>query len=374
MRILLVTERFPPQHGGVGVSAFRHAVGLSPHVERLDVVHLTSHQPAGVVEEAAGEGYRVFTVGRAPKEDESLQLLESVIRTLHSRFNHQVVHGFYAAPAGAVAVLAARSLRVPSVVSVRGNDVDRGVFQGGRAPLLLWALRKADRVLAVSRALADRVQLLTDRDDVAFTPNAVDTALFHPEPKDPRVMGHLKGGAIVGFCGEMRLKKGMAPLLEALESLPDVELLLIGGIRKDERHAFEHWQSQAPSASARIHEVPYERDRGHLRALYNAADLMVFPSLWEGMPNGLLEAMACGRPVLATAVGGSVDVVEDGANGWLLPLDRLGDLATRIGDILAMSPEARSAIGEAARKHVQTHHQPLQEIERVLDVYRALVK
>jgi glycosyltransferase involved in cell wall biosynthesis len=172
----------------------------------------------------------------------------------------------------------------------------------------------------------------------------------------------------------MRLKKGMQALLSAVEETPEMELLLIGGVRKDERHAFEHWQARSTAAAARVHEVPYERDRGHLRALYNACELMVFPSLWEGMPNGVLEAMACARPVLASAVGGVLDLIEDGKTGWLLPPDRLPELAPRIRELLSRSSAERDAIGQAARAQVMTHHRPQQEVERILEVYRGLLR
>lgn len=375
MNILLVTERFPPQRGGVGISAMRLAEGLAGHVTRFDVAHLTSDLAPGEVVQSEGRGYRVFSVGRAAREDESMQLLETVVHGLHARHRYSLLHGFYAAPTGAVAVLAARSLGLPSILSVRGNDVDRGIYQAGRGAVLIWALQAATRVVAVSSALARRVCVLAGRDDVRYVPNAVDPDLFRPEPRDERLLRHLDlphHTALVAFSGEMRLKKGMYPLLSAVDALPGITLLLIGGVRKDERHAFEHWEAHSVSASARVREVPYDRDRDSLRALYNTADLLVFPSLWEGMPNGVLEAMACARPVLATGVGGMADVIEDGRNGFLIPLEQLEELPQRIMRVLEMPVATRDEVGQAGRLHVMAHHRPQQEVERFMEVYRAV--
>ena len=103
------------------------------------------------------------------------------------------------------------------------------------------------------------------------------------------------------------------------------------------------------------------RDSDQLRQLYCGSRLVVNPALWEGMPNSVLEAMACARPVLATAVGGVPELLEDGVNGWLVPVDRLHTLGQRIQ--AALEDQQAGALGERARQTVLERHRPEQELE-----------
>ncbi len=366
MRVLLLPERFPPQSGGVSVSAERNARHLAPHLERLEVLHLTGDLPPGAAETREEPGYLVHSLGRAGREEDSLQLLELAARGLARRMGARVVHGFHALPAGFVATLVARQSGLPSVVSLRGNDVDRGVFN--RTGMLHWTLSQATRLLAVSRALARQVAAFASREDAVFTPNSVDGSLFRPGP----AAQDLGTDPVVLFAGEMRFKKGLDPFLEAAARLAGspVQFVLAGGVRRDDRPAFQAWLARNPAA--RVRELPYARDPQRLNALYCRADLVLLPALFEGMPNALLEAMACARPVLATEVGGVPDLVQEGRTGWLVPPEELHRLDQHILHILGRPAEERQAVGAAARDHVLADFAPEAERDRLLSIYRDL--
>lgn len=366
VRVLLIPDRFPPQRGGVAVSARRNARLLAPFLERLDVVHLTGDLPRGAAESRLEDGYTVHSLGRAAREEDSLQLLELAATGLARETGAGIVHGFYALPAGYVATLVARCLGLRSVVSLRGNDADRGVFS--HPGMLHWTLAQADRILAVSRAIARRVETFAGQRDTVFTPNSVDPGLFRPGPPAT----DLGPDPVVLFAGEMRFKKGLDPFLAAVSELAaePVSFVLAGGVRREERGVLETWSRRNPAA--RLLELPYARDPERLAALYNRADLVVLPALFEGMPNALLEAMACARPVLATAVGGVPDLVEDGRSGWLMPVEDLHRLGGRIRAALASPPEVRAALGQAARERVQASFRPEDERDRLLAVYHEL--
>ena len=119
-------------------------------------------------------------------------------------------------------------------------------------------------------------------------------------------------------------------------------------------------------------ELPYLRDPELLAGLYGAMDLFVFPSLWEGLPNAALEAMACARPVLATDVGGFPDLVEDEVSGWLVApadLDRFADEAER----LAGRPAAElEQVGAAARERVARGFTVDAERDALLRLWRSI--
>jgi phosphatidylinositol alpha-1,6-mannosyltransferase len=377
VKVLWVTERFPPDRGGLAVSAARQVAALAPCLERLDVVRLDADLPPGVAEAEAAGGVSVIRVGRAPAADESLQILARTAANLRDRHRHAIVHGVGAVHAGYVATTVARAAGAASVVSLRGNDVDRAMFHGPRLPFLLWTLERAGVLLGVSGALLDTVRALTGRTaGLHHVPNGVDASVFRPDaaPGETALPHDLPRPA-VGFAGEARLKKGLPVLLDLAERLAAGgrgSLVLLGGVRPDERASVARWREKAPAAAARLLEWPYTPDPKRLAGLYAALDLVVFPSLWDGMPNALLEAMAAARPVVAAAVGGIAEVVRDGESGVLVPPDRLGEFAEAVEATLARGPDALARLGAAARARVLADFTVEAERDATLAVYRAL--
>jgi glycosyltransferase involved in cell wall biosynthesis len=125
-------------------------------------------------------------------------------------------------------------------------------------------------------------------------------------------------------------------------------------------------QSKELGISEICHFVGFRRD---LEEIFQAMDLMVLPSLTEGLPNVVLEAFACAKPVVATAVGGVPEIVEDGINGILVPKERPDLLANAIKDCLAI-PDKRRAMGEAGYQKVKsefTFESQTQKLEAIYD-------
>jgi phosphatidylinositol alpha-1,6-mannosyltransferase len=365
VKVLWVTERFPPDRGGAAVSAARQVAGLAAGLERLDLLCLTGSLAPGRVSLEETGTLRIHRVGRAPGEDESLQLLSQTAQNLLGAHRHDLVHGFYAVHAGYVAVMAARQAGARSVVSLRGNDLDRAMFHGPRLPFLLWTLRHADRLAVLSDEMRRKVRALADREDqVRIVPNGVDAELFRPDGPAPDFPGAPRPW--LGFSGELRLKKGL-PLLEDLAELMAARgtgtLFWIGGRRRDD---------PGSGPPPRVREIPYVQDPARVASICRAMDLLVFPSLWDGMPNALLEAMACGRPVLASSVGAIPEVVRPGVDGFLLPAQRLHEFAVEALRIAALPPEELRRIGAAARDRVIRGFTPAAEREALLDLYRSL--
>ena len=369
MRVLWITERFPPDRGGAAVSAGRQCAAAAPELERLDVLRLTSDLPAGRAEiqtlpDERGN-LRIHRVGRAREDDQSLQILAATAANLVQAHRHDVVHGFCAVHAGYVAVQTAREAGLPSVVSLRGNDLDRARFHGPRLPFLLWTLERADALAVLSDEMVRRVRSLAGRTEgVRILRNAVDPDEFTPDG-DAAAFDDVPRPWI-GFVGELRLKKGL-PLLEDLaQRMADEDrgtLFWIGGRREP-----------GAAAPARVREIPYARDPAALAATLRAMDLVVFPSLWDGMPNALLEAMACGRPVLASAVGAIPDVVQDGMNGFLVAPGRLDGFAEEALRVAALPAEQLVAVGAAARERAVNDYSPAAEREALLALWRDVLR
>lgn len=370
--MLWISERFPPDRGGAAASAGRQAARLAPAVERLDVLRLASDVPPGRMELEERDGLRVHRVGRAPADDESLQLLARAAENLREAHGHQLIHGFYAVHAGYVAATVARAAGVPAVVSLRGNDLDRAMFHGPRLPFLLWTLQHADALLGVSKEILDKARALCGRRlGLHVVRNGVDGTLFSPGisalvlENAPRPW--------IGFAGELRLKKGL-PVLQEIAARTDGTLVWIGGVRDDERAGVEAWKRSEPAAAARVRELDYAADPAALADRYRAMDLMVFPSLWDGLPNALLEAMACGRPVLACAVGGIPEAVRDGRDGLLVPPRELHRFAAEAVRVSTEDPALLRRLGALARSRVLRDFTPEAERDAILAVWRSLVR
>jgi starch synthase (maltosyl-transferring) len=150
-------------------------------------------------------------------------------------------------------------------------------------------------------------------------PNGIDPTVFdQAAPLARTLLGVPPGAHLAVSIGRLDVQKGLADLLDAAEWViarrPDWHLVLVGD--GPERGWLLARLAARPALTERVHWLGRRDD---VPALLAAADLLVLSSLWEGMPNVVLEAMAARRPVVATAVEGSEDLVTPGQTGWLVP-------------------------------------------------------
>ena len=167
-------------------------------------------------------------------------------------------------------------------------------------------------------------------------------------------------------------KKGLEVLLSALLDLSgDWSLTLAGGARPEAAEKLERWRAAHPEHAKRVELLKYARDPERLRRLYAEAEVVINPALWEGMPNSVMEALACGRPVLATPVGGVPERIEHGKHGWLVPtheLDSFGEVLNQLLD----SPD-RESLGKAGRERMLKEFSLQREAEAYLSEVRSLI-
>jgi glycosyltransferase involved in cell wall biosynthesis len=228
----------------------------------------------------------------------------AVKRALRSAEDILDAHYFY--PDGVAAAMIGQVLKVPVVITARGTDINLLPEFTIPRRLIIWAASRAAAVISVSSALkAALVQLGIDGNKISVLRNGVDTRMFHPIDRASQRSRLGLSGTVLLMVGNLVALKGHEVVLRALCDFPDSCLLIIGEGR-EEANLKKLTGSLGLGERVRfLGVVPQEQ----LAEYYGAADALVLASSREGWPNVLLEAMACGTPVVSTRVGGTPEIV-----------------------------------------------------------------
>lgn len=255
----------------------------------------------------------------------------ALARLIRSGESFDLIDAHYFYPDGVAAVMLASAAKLPVTVTARGTDVNLLPDFAVPRQLIRQAARRADGVIAVSRALAARLHGLgVEPSRITVLRNGVDPAAFRPTT--PYLVGdgppprHLAVSV-----GNLVPLKGHDIAISAVAKLPELTLWIVG--TGPERGRLELLARQLAVAD-RVHflgAVPHER----MPEVYSAAELLLLASDREGWPNVLLEAMACGARVVTTRVSDVTEVISGPAAGvWIA--DRSSDcLAQAIRGLLA---------------------------------------
>ncbi len=268
---------------------------------------------------------------------------------LRRRGRFDVILGAWTFPDGVAAIELGRLLGVPAVVKAHGSDLNVEAEKPKVQARLRRALPRAAGFVAPSRALVARaVALGADPARAVHVPNGVDVARFHPMDRATAraSLGLPLDVPLVVYVGRLERPKGLFELVEAFAAVrrarPDARLVLVGD--GSARSALQ--AAAAPLGDAVI--AVGDRTHAEVPRYLASADVFTLPSWFEGTPNVVLEALACGRRVVATRVGGIPDVVEDELLGELVPPKEPRALAAALVRALEAPVEA-SAIVERAR-------------------------
>ena len=239
-----------------------------------------------------------------------------------------VVLGSWAYPDGFAAVVASRLIGVPCVVKLHGSDINVIAKLPGPRRMTAWALTRAARVVAVSRALADEVVALgVPRERIAIVMNGIDAELFHPRDRAAaRAELGLPAGPLAVYIGNLKPDKGVLDLARAWQHVPGATLAIVGG-----GPARATLEATVGSTVRVVGPQPL----ASIPTWLAACDVLVLPSHNEGTPNVVLEALACGRRVVATTVGGIPDLITSPVLGTLVPPHDEAKLARALTDALA---------------------------------------
>src|SRR5437588_1022072 len=290
-------------------------------------------------------------------------------------------HTAIAGAVGRIAALLAGNARPPIVVHTFHGHVLRGYFGRtmtfGFRTLERWLARATTSLVAVSPEVRDDLVALRVAPASKFTVVRLGIDLAHRIASDDdqrretrRQMGLRDDEFVVGWVGRMTAVKNTDRVVRALQTLVDLgvdaRLLLVGdGPDRDHLERYAH----ELGVMKRCLFLGYQED---VARFYDAIDALVLPSVNEGTPVSVIEALAAERPAVATRVGGTPDVIRDGIDGFLVDPADNGELAARLAELAHDAPR-RAAMGAAGRVRVLERYAVGRLIDDIDRLYRELL-
>ena len=334
---------------------------------------------------AEAHNVHVETLGDLHREISPIRDLRAIVHLaqLIRRERPTILHT-HTAKAGAVgriAALLARGARPPIVVHTFHGHVLRGYFGRlttfGFRTLERWLARTSTSLVAVSPEVRDDLVALGVAPASKFTvvrlgidlPRRVDND-DEQRRETRRQMGLREDAFVVGWVGRMTAVKRTDLVVLALQKLVELDVdafvVLVGdGPDRDHLERYAH----DLGVIKRCLFLGYQED---VARFYDAIDVLVLPSINEGTPVSVIEALAARRPAVATRVGGVPDVVRDGVDGFLVDAEDSDALAARLAE-LAADPERRAQMGEAGHARVIERYAVARLVDDVDRLYRELL-
>lgn len=323
---LLVNYEYPPIGAGAANATYHTARALVQLGIHPVVITAAFGERRGVAEEDGVTVYRIPALRRHANKANLLEMASYMVslamnlRRLYKRQQISRAIVYFSFPCGPVGLLLRFFYKTPYIVSLRGGDVPGteprlGIIYWFLTPLRRLVFKKSEAVIANSVGLA-ALSMKADPYPVQVVPNGVDSDYWRPELKseDQDTFNIL-------FVGRFHPQKNLHFLIREFvifrKKNPDARLLLVGD--GPERESLKQLALESGIGS----DITFAgwAARNELRDFYRSANCLVNPSHYEGMPNVLLEAMACGAPVIASDIPGNNEVVKNGDTGLLFEVN-----------------------------------------------------
>lgn len=370
MRVLMVTPGFHPIKGGTetvvrNLSIELNKVGVHVDVMTFNMDRKWNPKWSGMIEEIDG-----ITVFRVPALNwlpiEHSRRITRGINLIPGRFRHlmkecDIIH-FHEAEFSFPVF--SYFIKKPKILHLHGINLD--YFK--KYHLSRFILKTAaDLYLSITKQMKNELIMLgIPKDKIVYFPNAVDSKIFQPREK--------KMDNTILYIGRIVPYKGLHVLLKSLNYIKNSVVLEIIGS--------PYWNLDYYQSILRLIEIENRRGKHKIRFLghvdqtallegYQKASIFVLPSFFEPFGIVLLEAMSCGTAVVATHTGGVPEIVKDGENGILVPVNNSSKLAEAI-DYLLENKDIRIKFGKAGRKWVTEHFSIDVLVKRLCKIYETI--
>jgi len=325
--------------------------------------------------------YRIEWFSKPLSQQWGVGKFQRQLRRLHDRWPFEVIHTFSSYPTGFAALDLMYERSVPPVVTSQGGDLAVGSRYEQR-PAIMDRIRRtlleASAVTAISQYMHERALAIEPRcaPQLVDIPNGVDVAALSAPVAEPveflKQHPFLQTNPFILFLGRLHPRKGIDVLVRAFDQVAEehagVRLVIAGQGR--EREMLEGLVG-ASAARDRIHLIGAVHGEAKRWLLHRALFVTAPTRTWEGMPVVVLEAMACGQPVVGTRVGGIVDLVHDGRDGVLAEPDDVASLAAGLQRMIG-DPALREQLARGARETIAPYDWRI-VAEQYLDLFRKLV-
>ncbi len=355
--VVMLVNEFPPISGGSEKQAERLATFMAAQGKRVWVI--TRRFP-GLVANEKRDGFvimRPATFGLGKFKTVTF-VLGSLWSLWKLRKEYEILHAHMLFGAAFAAVFAGRVMNKRSIVKL-GSSGSSGEIEvsrrTGRGRLRLDLLRRwADRVIVLDEIMqAEAISVGIASEKIKLISNGIDAQIFSAPTTVNKVDIMPDGKVNILFVGRLVDEKSLPTLLKAFQkaliTCPDLHLTLVGD--GQEREVLLRL-----AATLEITDyITFAGKQDNVRAYLSHADIFVLPSKTEGMSNALLEGMAASLPCLATPVGASPRVLDDGKSGMLLPVGDVNAWAQALSEI-GHDPERRRSLGQAARRRIMSEY------------------
>lgn len=378
-KICLVTHFFPPHIGGIEKVAEEQGKRLSKLGYQVTVLTSKTHQQnERYVEGIHVSPYPILSLAERVGLPYPVPLFKAykIFADVIRECNIVHVHG-HPYISSYLACKIAKKYKKPLILTQHNTFIDFQSWLNLAEHLNDWAigsvvLKNADRVITVSRKTMEYVlKLGADKSKTSVMYNGVDQNFFHPmnKEKSRNKLGLPKNKTLILTVRRLVYKNGLDTLVEAASLLarecPNLLWIVIGN-GPDRKFITNRIRQLGVYDNVKlVGFVPEEL----LPLYYNAADYFVIPSgSGEGLPMVLLEAMACGLPVIATTVGGTPEIIKDMENGVLMPPRNQRALAQAILKLISLEKESQ-AIRIESRKTIENNFNWDKNVQQLIEVY-----
>jgi len=333
-KILLINYEFPPIGGGAGTASLETSRALVRIGFNVTVV---TSRFTGLPRKETVDGVdirRIRALRKNAATSSPLEMLSFVISgffhlpRLLKEIKPDCCICYFSIPSGILGLFCGCFYGIPYIVSLRGGDVPGfplgalGIYHKFTIPLTRTIWKNAVTVTTNSQNLKTKALPTMPGLDIPIIPNGVDIHRFSPPERDVDPQHFVKAL----FVGRLNSQKGIHFLLRALATVKSslkgrFRLVIVGGGSEERK---------LRSLASELQLSEFIDFRGwitpsNIPEIYREADFFVFPSLEEGMPNAVLEAMSSALPVIIIDTPGCTPLVENGVNGFVIPINNLGE-------------------------------------------------
>lgn len=359
MNILIVSHEYPPIGGGGANACFFLSREFAQTGHQITIV--TAQYENMPIEEKTSDGVLIYRVRckRKNKEKSNIyemftylvnawKMTEKLLKT--SKFDMCLT--FFGIPSGPIALHLKRKYRLPYVIRFGGGDIP-GAQKRFKyvymvlSPIIRSIWKNAESLIANSEGLCKRAQRFEDKYKIDVITNGVDSQFFFPKEreKNEQEIKILFVSRLIEGKGLQYIIPDMPKIQKEIGCLCNKKVKLIivgdGSYRADLEELVRKTQADGC--------VSFEgrKNKEQIRQYYQDADIFILPSLSEGMPNVVLEAMACGLPIIMTPCEGSKELVTD--NGMISSIDTFAHSLVK----MCVDMELRQTMGQNSRIHVE---------------------